>query len=266
MRIFVTISIVVLSICSWAKPIAYDVSKLIGSATFVGEVVITKYDSTEGVMRFKSLEFQDTINQAFCSNFIGYTFNYENSESWTSYFPNVGDTVLIVVEGGEHAAVFGKQIGEFYRLWSTLYSGSIAIFNFEAPLLPISKEDIMWNNDSSTACWDGCLFPVSQLRSLVDQYQADFNRMLSKVDLTSLEDKEVYTIFYSDTLKYYEGHIWSDEPPGKLRSVTFTYANGRSLKVIPHTPDNKPVQFDINRKFDIETFKMLKIKSIRWVE
>lgn len=265
MKKLLTISILLLSLNAWAKPIGYNVPNLIGSAKFVGEVVITSYDSLENSINFKSLEFKDTLNNASCTICKGFNYSNPESDQWTNNMPFVGDTVLIIVNGYGTAVVFGKKVDNYYQLWSTVFSGSIAIFEFEPPILPLNKEEILNSNGKMTSCWDGCLVPISHLSQLIERYRHEFSKKLENVELSKFVNTEVYNIFYNKSLKHINGILWSDEPPGKLRSMILTYSNGKSLQVTPYTEGNQPAQFSINREFNLEEFQKMKIKKIEWI-
>jgi hypothetical protein len=127
------------------------------------------------------------------------------------------------------------------------------------------KEEILDSNRTTTSCWDGCLVPISQLSLLVKSYREEFSKNLENSELSKLENTEVYNIFYHESLKYINGFLWSDEPPGKLRSLILTYSNGKSLEITPYTEGSQPAQFDINREFNLEDFKKMKIKKIEWL-
>jgi len=265
MKKLLTISILLLTLNALARPIGYNVSDLIGSAKFVGEVVVTSYDSLEHTVNFKSLKYQDTLNQASCAIHKGFNYSNPESDQWTNNLPFVGDTVLIIVNGYGTAVVFGKKVNNYYRLWSTVFSGSIAVFRFEAPILPLNNDEILDPTDTMTSCWDGCLIPVSKLTELVNRYRQEFNNKLEGIEISKLVNTEVYNIFYDESLKHINGFVWSDEPPGKLRSLILYYSNGNSLEITPFTEGNQPAQFDIENKFDLEEFKKMKIKKIEWI-
>jgi hypothetical protein len=265
MKTLLTISILFLTINVWAKPIGYNVSDLIGSARFVDEVIITGYDSLDNAIKFQSLKFKDTLNDASCAICKGYNYSNPESDQWTNNMPFVGDTVLIIVNGYGTAVVFGKKVDGYYRLWSTVFSGSIAIFEFKSPILPLNKEEVLNSNGNMTSCWDGCLVPISQLSQLIENYRQEFSKKLEVVELSKLENTEVYNIFYDESLKHINGFLWLDEPPGKLRSMILTYSNGKSLQVTPYTEGNQPAQFDVKREFNLEEFQKMKIKKIEWI-
>ncbi len=249
---------------SLAKSITYFVSSLIASARFVGEVVITESDTT-GFIRFKSIEFEDTLSQANCSICTWYDHTDFNRYDWTNNIPYIGDTVLIIMKR-ERAVVFGKKIKEHYRLWSIPYTMSIAIFSFENPILPLSEKDRIlpfFNSDSITTCSDGCLLPISELHNLIKKYRKKFDKVLKKVDISDFENKEVYEIFYNVPLKYYTRWYWFEDSTGELKGLVFNYSNGDSLKVIPHSLEDKQIQIDEEREF--WNWK-LNIKEIEWIK
>lgn len=265
MKTFLSLCIVFISSQVWAKPIIYKVSDLIGSAKFVDEVVISSYDTIKSIVRFQSITHKDTLQEASCLIMNGGKNNDFESDYWTFNTPLIGDTVLIIVTGSGTASIFGKKVGEYYRLWSTVFSGSVSIFDFSPPVLPLIKEAILLSNGTSMSSWDGCLIPTAQLFQLVKDYREEYRKKLEKIDLSKFENTEVYYIFYDETLKYISEVTWSDEPPGKLRSMILSYSNGESLEVTPHTEGNQPAQFDTKREFNIEEFKKMKIKKIEWV-
>jgi hypothetical protein len=251
-----------------AKPILVVVSDIIGSAKFAGEVVITHYDGN-GKIEFQSTEYKDTITSAICGGTLtnGYKFPYPKEENyWTENYPFIGDTVFIVINGYNRINIFGKRIGNDYRLWSPLMSGSIAIFEYERPIKKIDDDKLLNSGDSIESCRDGCLLPIAEAKTLIDKYRSDFAKKLIAVSVDKYIGQEVLYLFYNDTLRLFNALLWTDEPPGKLRSLMLTYSNGKSLEIRPLNSSEQPTQFDINRQFDLDKFKKLRIKEIKWME
>jgi len=264
----------ILTICllsqftSFGKPIRIVVADLLGSAKFVDEVVVKKYDG-KGKIYFQSLKYKDTIDNASCGRLItdGWNFPYKKEDNnWTENQPFIGDTVLVVIDGYDRIKVYGKRVNNDFRLWSPLMSGSLAYFDFENPIKPIEKNKLLNNSDTSKwmACWDGCLIPVDKLDILVANYKARFSKKINSINLIQFKGNPVYSIFYNDTLVYFRDLIWVDEPPGKLHSLLLTYNNGRSLEIIPLIDEQHPGQFSEKRQFDMEKFKQMKIQKIHW--
>ena len=251
-----------------AKPIRIVVSDLIGSAKYIGEVIIIKFDG-QGKVYFKTTKQNDKIKSAYCGKKVnnGYNFPYRQEDNyWTENIPFIGDTVLIIIDANERIKVYGKKVNNDYRLWSPLMSGSIALFDFEKPLKPIEQSKLLQNSDTNKTMtsWDGCLLPIDKLNNLITEYKKRFSNKLKTVDITQFKAKPVYSVFYDETLNYYTKFIWSDEPPGKLYSLTLVYNNGKTLEIIPVVDKNHPRQFDENRNFDLEKFKLMTIEQIKW--
>jgi hypothetical protein len=260
-----TILILLLSNGLSAKPITFVVSDLFGSAKFVGEVVITGYNGTSKIF-FESTQYKDTISSAGCPPPAKSGENYGDSLYWTGNVPSTGDTVIIVVNGYNRITIFGKRIERNYRLWSPIHGRSVSMFVFEYPVLPLDTQRVSGHAGDSTSCWDGCLVPIDQFSALRKDYKTRFAKKLEAVNISRLVGKEALYIFYEDPLRQFSSLTWTDEPPGKLQSLILNYSNGRSLEVVPVINKESPTQFDITRRFDLEKFKSMNIKEIRWVK
>jgi len=251
-----------------AKPLRIVVEDLIGSSKFAGQVVITGYYGKSKIL-FKSTDYKDTITIAKVSRQLdnGYNFPYKPTDNYlTENYPHIGDTVFIVVNENDLIRIFGKRVKNDYRLWSPLMTGSISIFEYSAPLKSIDSSMVLGTNGKTESCWDGCLIPINLTSSLVAEYRQKFKNKLNSIQLKDFVGQTVQTVFYNDTLRLFNDLIWVDEPPGKLRSLLLTYSSGQSIEIIPENNKNEPIQFDINRKFNLDEFKKLKIKVIKWTE
>ncbi len=251
-----------------AKPLRIVVEDIIGSSKFTGQVVITGYDG-KGKIFFTSTDYKDTISIAKVGQPLVNGTNSEKKAAdnyLTENYPLIGDTVLIVVNENDLIRVFGKRIKTDYRLWSPLISGSIAIFEYATPLKPIDSSMVLGTKGTTESCWDGCLLPIEITQRLIATYRQKFNSKLNSIQLKSFVGQTVQTVFYNDTLRLYNDLIWSDEPPGKLRSLLITYSTGQTLEIIPENNTNHAIQFDSNRKFSLDEFKKCVIKEVKWLE
>jgi hypothetical protein len=251
-----------------ARPLRIVVEDVIGSSKFAGEVVIIGYDG-KGQMSFKSTEYRDTISVAKIGRQLdnGFDFTYNPTDNyWTENYPHIGDTVFIVVNEHDLISIFGKRVQNDYRLWSPLMTGSIAIFDYSAPLKSIDSSMVLGNNGKTESCWDGCLIPINLTRGIVAEYIQKFKNKLNSIQLQAFVGQTVQTVFYNDTLRLFHHLIWIDEPPGKLRGMLLTYATEQAIEIIPDNHKNEPIQFDINGNFNLDEFKKLTIKEIRWTD
>ncbi len=86
--------------------------------------------------------------------------------------------------------------------------------------------------------------------------------MLMKVNLKKYIGKTVEELLQNSTIKRYKSYWWSDEPPGKLRSLNLTYARGLYLEIYPAEKEGRAVQFSKIKKFDFEAFKKMEIQDL----
>lgn len=244
------------------KPRTVFVEDVLGSSNFAGEVVITGYDD-KGDVHFKSTTFNDTLSWANLGNPFksGHTFDTTNKD-WTLNLPYIGDTVFIVTEG-DGISLFGKRVGNDYRLWSPLPTGSIAIFVFTEPLKGIDLRS-MEKYGSNESCWDGCLLPIHLTKSLILEYRQKFKNKLAAVHLANLIEQPTTSVFYNDTVRYYNDLVWKQGAHKKLISFTLTYSTGQALEINPVNNRNKSIRFDTTKKMNWDKFNKLKIKKIRW--
>jgi len=84
--------------------------------------------------------------------------DYSTRNTFTGYWPNIGDTLLVIIDSLYRISLFGHGGEDVYRIWSPYLTGSIATFRIEDPALPLSGEDSdCYNMPSGKYCWDGCL-------------------------------------------------------------------------------------------------------------
>lgn len=233
-----------------ARPMVIHVSSQIGSSDFAGEVVISK-DSKTGKIRLHSIEFPDTL--------ISYEGNWPFEEGYrvpylpgedrmTGNWPAAGDTVFIVLRSKGNTPLFGKRLGAYYRLWYPGYPGSIAVFNFESPLLVLSKDDQLVNplkKDSSDttnfSCWDGCLLPISQTRDIIQKYRLQFSEAILKSDLAKFMGKSPIEITYDKHLHYYSDFEILSTNNDPASSIVLYYADGKKLLIVMKTICIRPI-------------------------
>jgi hypothetical protein len=273
-------AIVTLSSGVRIKPITVSVENKIGSSKFAGEVVITGY-SGKGQIYFKSTAFTDTLSVAHCEDTLknGYVrpWNLANN-TWTENWPYIGDTVFVVVGPGNWISIFGKRVGNDYRLWSTWSTGSTPIFEFRAPLRSINSSHCIDNSpirnvDPSgyfakfgnlESCMDGCLMPIDLAQSLILKYRQEFNNKLASIQISNFVGQTTHAILHNDTLGFHGPLVWNFGPHKKIISFTLPFVTGKSVEVHPVNDRNNPIRFDPDNPFDWNKFWGLKIKQIRW--
>lgn len=81
----------------------------------------------------------------------------------TAMWPPLGAEVLVVADAHQIVSLFAWPIGNSYRFWSPVMTGSIALFNCEAPAEPVRllSADQPLGSKTSFRSWDGCLVPAS---------------------------------------------------------------------------------------------------------
>ena len=85
---------------------------------------------------------------------------------------------------------------------------------------------------------------------------------LMTLDLSKFKGQTVESLLQNEMVGNYKALWWTDEPPGKLRSMNLTYARGLYLEIFPVRKDGQAVQFSKTLNFDLEAFKKLKISEV----
>lgn len=266
---------ILFSVCSHAygKPMVIHVGSAIGSSSFAGEVVIVK-DSKTGKIKLHYTEFPDTLisheeNWPFEE---GYQFPYPPGEDrMTGNWPAPGDTVFVVLSSKGLVPIFGKRIGERYRLWYPGFTGSVAIFNFQSPLQVLSKEDELVNplkkdtsDTTNFSCWDGCFFPISQTRDIIQKYRLQFSEALLKSDLTKFKGKPAYEVTYDNHLHYYSDFELEPSNSDRASSIILHYAQGKILVIVMKTMCIGPAAENSTSLWEL--LKDCTIESLNWQE
>ena len=78
----------------------------------------------------------------------------------TAEWPPVGAEVLIVTDKENVISIFAWSLGEKYRFWSPVMTGSVAGFNCKSIGSPI---DLINPKDDPNTSWDGCLVDKSHI-------------------------------------------------------------------------------------------------------
>jgi hypothetical protein len=81
------------------------------------------------------------------------------------------------------------------------------------------------------------------------------------LNLYLFRGKTVKELLQNDTIKLYKQYWWTNEPPGKLRSLNLTYARGLYLSVFVDTLKYQPRFSEWNR-FDFEKFLKEKVSTV----
>ena len=86
--------------------------------------------------------------------------------SLTSEWPRLGAEVLVVVDAQNTISLFGWPIGDEYRVWSPMMTGSVALFTCDPPARPLvpptASLGFMYDSDKNKS-WDGCLIPMASV-------------------------------------------------------------------------------------------------------
>jgi len=95
----------------------------------------------------------------------GPTFTDGASEPGTGYWPRVGEQVLVVLNKEGELSIFAHKVGDHYRFWSPSFTGSVALFHYQSPALPLPDCESITEMDGSEwqNCWDGALYPIAEL-------------------------------------------------------------------------------------------------------
>ena len=161
MKTAITISLIFLaSIATWAKPRFVDLDKELSEATLIKNVEVTGY--TETTVLFVDAATGEKF-EVKTNGDVSSQLKYDKNS--TGYWPNVGEKVLVVIDTDERVSLFAARVGAHYRFWSPDVTGSIALFQFKAPAVKLPNEKgVESNPEGYESCWDGCLYPVAELK------------------------------------------------------------------------------------------------------
>ncbi len=149
-----------------ARPRFLNLDYELANSKFVGLVVVNNYDSL-GNIKFLSVEYKDTTTFAYVAADATDRYLFSNPDLFlTASLPSKGDTVLIVLDSLGRVSLFAKETGNYYRFWSPWITGSLVLFSFLPPAIPIDKKNEIKKSSSENynECWDGCLLLKNDLR------------------------------------------------------------------------------------------------------
>lgn len=151
---------------TFARPRFVNLDYELSYAKFVGLVAVNDFD-TLGNIKFTSIEYNDTISFAYVGAEFSDRAMFSRPDLFlTASLPSIGDTVLVVIDSLGKVSLFAKQIEIYYRFWSPWITGSLALFSFSSPALPVDKK---WESEPVSKryheCWDGCFLPKEYLKS-----------------------------------------------------------------------------------------------------
>lgn len=173
-KIIVTIFLFGIIAIAFTRPRFINLNKEIKSSNFVGLVEIMEYlvykdntgesDNYKNIKSVKmriisndSLILANTKKSEYILSLLLFV-DYSQKYSYTGFWPNTGDTVLVVIDSLDIVSTFGVNEGEYYRIWSPYETGSSAIFDLSSDIHTLPGEGMCSLSASGTMrCWDGCL-------------------------------------------------------------------------------------------------------------
>ncbi len=137
----------------YSKPYTVDLDKLMKTSKFTGEVIILAYDLNKD-STFKSIKVAPCskpdsiffITQVAPTDFWAWPLKYykkalpkkEKYLNRWSYWPDINERILIILDSTSALVFFGEINGDKYRLFGHLFTGSetgiYSKYVFESPL------------------------------------------------------------------------------------------------------------------------------------
>ena len=157
-----------------AGSLGVDLQKELHAARVVTLARIVAYD--QDGLRFQPIPEPAAALSARCSTdptwsparFIRDPWPGDDTSGLTAEWPPVGAEVLVVVDADGIVSLFARRIGDDYRFWSPMMTGSFALFACRPPARPLPGNEIPREQvgaDVAPASWDGCLMPVASVAS-----------------------------------------------------------------------------------------------------
>ena len=193
---FLIIVLLAMSLLSSGRPRHINVIKEIKTAKFIGFVEVQNYSFYKKATNEKQpndnclaminkIQVRDIIND---STFSSVTLNEEGvipsyklidyeQLYYTGNWPNLGDTVLIIIDSSNIVSVFGVKYRNKFRIWSPYLTGSLAIFEIVEPLVePLSlvSDDFFCgypapHGGHHMICSDGCLLTTKNIKRIIEK-------------------------------------------------------------------------------------------------
>ncbi len=127
----------------------------LAEAQTIVRVRITGY--RQGTVKWEPFEPKDAPKSARCSTDAQWTPQPSPPAAdgvYTAHWPQIGDDVLVVVDKDGAISLFAQLMGDKWRFWSPIMTGSVASFDCVAPATPLKGQE-----RGSTGSWDGCYLP-----------------------------------------------------------------------------------------------------------
>jgi len=187
-RFQLVLSFLLIVISLFGKSRVVDIVNELKYAQFIGIVEIQEYyvSKNDSIISELGINYANMIQKLRLKTIVGDSIfysttsksemlipnysliDYQERETYTGYWPNKGDTVLVVIDSLNNISVFGIKIDDYYRIWSPYLTGSTATFRIKEPIKPLSLDDAnCYNLPLGKSCWDGCLLHIEAIRQLI---------------------------------------------------------------------------------------------------
>ncbi|WP_338791766.1 hypothetical protein [Bernardetia sp. MNP-M8] len=160
----------VLFVCSsFVKPLPFNIHKELEEAQRIVKGTILSYDTENIIIKFQN-KTTNKIDSAVVaggllnesSKEIDNKVSVRNKLTLSGKLPAIGEEVLMVISDKNYVRLFAYEKKDYYRFWTPIMAGSLSIFHFESPALPIFPNDSYYNVGDGR-CFDGCLYPIDQI-------------------------------------------------------------------------------------------------------
>ena len=162
--------LLVFAICSsFARPILFDIDKEINEAKRIVKGTIVSYDEENAQVTFLNSTTGKTETARAIGNIMAESpqesdarITNTNISILTGSVPMIGQEVLMVINETNLVRLFAYEADGYYRFWTQIRAGSVSLFKFELPALPLQTRNPFYGA-SGIFCIDGCLYPIDQI-------------------------------------------------------------------------------------------------------
>lgn len=161
--LFVPLLLLALISASLSKPRLVRMNEEMKNASMVTYGTLMSYNDSTIIIREQDTHFFRTIPHHL------YKPNHLTcSAPGTGCFPAPGSDLLVVANEKGILSLFAILQNDYYQFWSPMETGSIALFSFHPPFIPLPGDHITTREqDGETTCWNGCLLPADSLASVL---------------------------------------------------------------------------------------------------
>lgn len=188
-----------------AKTNYYHIDNTLKNAKTIKPVVITEYKENDMYYKFLDTNSNNKIdcsikNSSEKNRLELIKLGQIDSSYLSGKWPNIGDTLLIVIGQNNKVDLFATFQNDFYRFWdpnTTIENKSICIFNETSQFKKVNNCDCrIYKNKEYYHCSDGCIAPIDYINSFIRM-----NKTRTEILQEEKEKLEALNDYYKSVMK-----------------------------------------------------------------